>query len=111
MTPRERKLGEAVRKYHRCAFARFQYVQFDTVGCHRSLSDVAHRSTMARVDSELRTAYLRRLGLDAEPPTVDALQRLHRRQVERVPYETMWIALGEGWTIDLDDTVRRVALQ
>ena len=25
------------------------------------------------------------------PPSFDALQRLHRRQVERVPYETMWI--------------------
>jgi N-hydroxyarylamine O-acetyltransferase len=33
------------------------------------------------MDTELRMAYLRRLGLDAEPPSVEALQRLHRRQV------------------------------
>ena len=46
-----------------------------------------------------QTAYLRRLGLEAEPPSVDALQRLHRAQVERVPYETMWIHAGEPWGI------------
>jgi N-hydroxyarylamine O-acetyltransferase len=59
---------------------------------------------------ELRDAYLERLGLEAEPPSVDALQRLHRRQVERVPYETMWIHAGERWTIDLDSAVERIAL-
>lgn len=26
-----------------------------------------------------------------------------------MPYETMWIHIGEGWTIDLDDAVTRVA--
>jgi arylamine N-acetyltransferase len=66
---------------------------------------------MARMDPDLRDAYLRRLGLDAEPPSIDALQRLHRRQVERVPYETMWIHLGEPWTVDLDEAVSRVARQ
>jgi len=40
-----------------------------------------------------------RLGLDAEPPSVDALQRLHRRQVERITYETMWLHAGEAWGI------------
>jgi arylamine N-acetyltransferase len=65
---------------------------------------------MARMNPDVRSAYLGRLGLDAEPPSVEALQRLHRRQVERVPYETMWIHMGEGWTIDLDDAVARVAL-
>jgi N-hydroxyarylamine O-acetyltransferase len=63
------------------------------------------------MDAELQAAYLRRLGLDAVPPSVEALQRLHRRHVERVPYETMWIHLGEAWGIDLDDAVARIAGQ
>jgi N-hydroxyarylamine O-acetyltransferase len=54
-------------------------------------------------------AYLRRLGLDAEPPSVEGLHRLHRAHVERVPYETMWIHLGEGWAIDPATAVRRIA--
>jgi hypothetical protein len=45
-------------------------------------------------------AYLDRLGLDREPPSVEALARLHRAHVERVPYETLWIPLGEDWTVD-----------
>jgi arylamine N-acetyltransferase len=62
------------------------------------------------MDAALQAAYLRRLELEAEPPSVDALQRLHRAQVERVPYETLWIHAGEGWDIDLEGSVRRVAL-
>jgi N-hydroxyarylamine O-acetyltransferase len=62
------------------------------------------------MNTELQVAYLRRLGLDAEPPSVEALQRLHRRQVERVPYETMWIHAGEPWGIDPLDSVARIAL-
>ena len=65
---------------------------------------------MSRVDPELQTAYLARLGLASEPPSAESLQRLHRRQVERVPYETMWIHMGDAWTIDLDAAVARVAL-
>ena len=75
-----------------------------------------HVSDTARVPSptplmtdEMRAAYLDRLGLDAEPPSVHALQRLHRRHTERIPYETMWIHLGEGWGIDPADSVRRIA--
>jgi N-hydroxyarylamine O-acetyltransferase len=64
-----------------------------------------------RMGAELRTAYLLRLGLEAEPPSVEALQRLHRRQVERIPYETMWLHAGEAWGIDPADSVRRVAQQ
>ena len=52
---------------------------------------------------ELAASYLARLGLEAEPPSLDALQRLHRAQVERVPYETMWIHAGESWGIDPRD--------
>lgn len=54
-------------------------------------------------------AYLRRLGLEVEPPSVDALFRVHRAQVERVPYETTWIQLGERWDIDTDAAVERIA--
>ena len=61
------------------------------------------------MDAELQAAYLGRLGLEPEPPSVDALQQLHRRQVERVPYETMWIHMGEAWTIDIDAAITRIA--
>ncbi|MEY2571617.1 MAG: N-hydroxyarylamine O-acetyltransferase [Acidimicrobiaceae bacterium] len=63
------------------------------------------------MDEEQQAAYLRRLGLEVEPPSLDALQRLHRAHVERVPYETMWIAAGERWGIDVAGSVTRVALQ
>ncbi|MFD0972032.1 arylamine N-acetyltransferase family protein [Plantactinospora endophytica] len=54
---------------------------------------------------EVVTAYLRRLGLDpmaerAERPSVAQLHRLHAAHVERVPYETVWIALGERRELD-----------
>jgi N-hydroxyarylamine O-acetyltransferase len=54
-------------------------------------------------------AYLARLGLEREPPSVDALFRIHRAQVERVPYETLWIHLGEPWTIDPAASLERIA--
>lgn len=57
----------------------------------------------------VRDAYLARLGLEAEPPSAAALARLHRAHVERVPYETSWIHLGERWTIDVDAAVARIA--
>ena len=57
----------------------------------------------------VRDAYLHRLGLDAEPPSVDALFRLHRAHVERVPYETLWIQLGEPWDIGPAASVVRIA--
>jgi arylamine N-acetyltransferase len=62
------------------------------------------------VADELLDAYLDRLGLEAEPPSPEALRRLHRRQVERVPYETMWIHAGERWGIDPADAMTRIAL-
>lgn len=55
------------------------------------------------------TAYLSRLGLTAEPPSAAALARLHRAHVERVPYETFWIHLGEEWGIDPARSADRVA--
>jgi N-hydroxyarylamine O-acetyltransferase len=57
------------------------------------------------------TAYLERLGLDREAPSVDALARLHRAHVERIPYETLWIPLGEAWTVDPTDSQRRIATE
>jgi arylamine N-acetyltransferase len=61
------------------------------------------------LEPDLRDAYLQRLGLEAEPPSADALQRLHRRQVERIPYETMWIHAGETWDIDPVRSAERIA--
>jgi N-hydroxyarylamine O-acetyltransferase len=61
------------------------------------------------VPSDDVRAYLRRLGLPAEPPSVAALRRLHRAHVERVPYETMWIHLGQAWGIEPHESLRRVA--
>jgi N-hydroxyarylamine O-acetyltransferase len=54
-------------------------------------------------------AYLRRLGVEAEPPSVDALFRIHAAHVDRVPYETTWIPLGERWSVDTDAAVERIA--
>ncbi len=67
--------------------------------------------TREPIDHDLQSAYLRRLGVAAEPPSFAALQELHRRQVERIPYETMWIHVGEAWDIDPHESVARVALQ
>jgi arylamine N-acetyltransferase len=61
------------------------------------------------MDPDLRAAYLNRLGLEAEPPSADALFELHRAQIERVAYETLWIHLGEQWGIDVEGSVDRVA--
>ena len=54
-------------------------------------------------------AYLDRLGLDREPPSAAALDRIHRRHVERVTYETTWIHLDEPWTIEPAAAVHRIA--
>jgi arylamine N-acetyltransferase len=54
-------------------------------------------------------AYLRRLGVDREPPSAEALGRLHRAHVERVPFETAWIHMGERRDVDPIASVRRIA--
>jgi N-hydroxyarylamine O-acetyltransferase len=55
--------------------------------------------------------YLARLGAGAgaEPPSAEALARLHRAHAERVPYETLWIHLGQRWDVDPAASVRRIA--
>jgi N-hydroxyarylamine O-acetyltransferase len=64
---------------------------------------------VSRITDTLTERYLQRLGLDPEPPSADALRRLHRAQVERVPYETLWIHLGDLWSADPVDAFERVA--
>lgn len=59
-------------------------------------------------------AYLERLGLDRTAldeggPSVEHLFAIHRSHVERVPYETTWIHLGEHWGIDAADALERIA--
>ena len=61
------------------------------------------------MSAAVRDAYLARLGLDAESPSVDALFALHRAHVERVAYETLWIHLGEGWSVDTSESTVRIA--
>jgi len=56
-----------------------------------------------------QAAYLARLGLEAEPPSAEALIRLQRAQVEQVPYETLWIHTGQRWGVDLSESVARIA--
>lgn len=57
----------------------------------------------------VRDRYLQRLGLGVEPPSPDALSRLHRAHVERVSWETLWIQMGELWGIDPHESARRIA--
>jgi N-hydroxyarylamine O-acetyltransferase len=64
----------------------------------------------ARWDPGVREAYLARLGVEAEPPSVAGLRLLTQRHVERVPYETLWIHAGEAWTIDPNESATRIAL-
>ena len=53
--------------------------------------------------------YLARLGLQPEPPSTEALFRIHRAHVERIPYETLWIQLGELYGIRPADSFARLA--
>jgi N-hydroxyarylamine O-acetyltransferase len=63
--------------------------------------------TRPRLDEPLRDAYLRRLGFTTPPPaTVETLFALHRAQVEHIPYESVWVWLGERRTIRPLDSVR-----
>lgn len=54
-------------------------------------------------------AALRRIGVDPEAPSVDGLKALHRGWVEHVPYESVWIHMGERWSIEPFDSLDRVA--
>jgi arylamine N-acetyltransferase len=54
-------------------------------------------------------AYLARLGTEPEPPSLDALFRLHRAHTANVAWETLWIHLGDRWTTDPSESVARIA--
>ena len=54
-------------------------------------------------------AYLCRLGVSHEPPSPAALARLHRAHVERVPYETFWLHLGDDIGTDPVASAQRIA--
>jgi arylamine N-acetyltransferase len=54
------------------------------------------------------TGYLNRLGLQAEPPSLGALRRLHAAHVERVPYESLEIQLGRPTSLDPVASAERI---
>ena len=56
-----------------------------------------------------RDTYLTRLGLGVEPPSLDYLFRIHRAHVERVPYETLWIQMGDLLGVDPIESAARIA--
>ncbi|HEX2892894.1 MAG TPA: arylamine N-acetyltransferase [Marmoricola sp.] len=66
--------------------------------------------TIDALDAPLVEAYLRRLGVAAEPPSAEALRSIVRRHAERVPYETLWIPAGERWSTDPTQAAVRIAL-
>jgi N-hydroxyarylamine O-acetyltransferase len=60
-------------------------------------------------DESLRDGYLRRLGLPApRAPSVETLFALHRAQVELVPYEAVWLWLGERRRVAPLDSVHHL---
>ena len=54
------------------------------------------------------SAYLRRLGLRAEPPSASALATLHRAHAERIAYTTFDIHLGRTSTVDPAESAERI---
>lgn len=63
-------------------------------------------TTRPPLDESLRDAYLRRLGFDTVPPaTAATLFAVHRAQVERIPYESIWVWLDERRTIQPLDSI------
>jgi arylamine N-acetyltransferase len=61
------------------------------------------------LDDDVRDRYLRRLGVEAHPPSPDALFELHRAHTERAPWETVWIHTADRWGIDPEASARRIA--
>jgi N-hydroxyarylamine O-acetyltransferase len=70
----------------------------------------AARDPLVRQHHGVIDDYLRRLGVERQPPSVDALYRLHRAQVERVPYETLWIHTGQLYSCSAQESLARIAL-
>jgi N-hydroxyarylamine O-acetyltransferase len=53
-------------------------------------------------------AYLARLGVARREPSLDALFELQRAHVERIPYETLWIARGDARSIDPAESIAAI---
>jgi N-hydroxyarylamine O-acetyltransferase len=70
-----------------------------------------HLAVRPAADDRLVQCYLARLGVDPAPPSVEALVALHCAHVERVPYETFWLHLGQRWGITADESMRHIALE
>jgi N-hydroxyarylamine O-acetyltransferase len=67
---------------------------------------------IARLDRDLVAAYLRRLGVDCEPkPTTEALARLQRAHLRRVPFENLDIHLGVPIELDARGFAEKIALR
>lgn len=64
---------------------------------------------MTSLPDDVRDRYLERLEVEREAPSVEALFRLHRAHVERVPWETLWIQMDEQWGIDPLRSAERIA--
>lgn len=54
-------------------------------------------------------AHLQRLGVAHEPPSRAALGRLHRAHVERVPYESFWLHVGDDVGVEPFASALRIA--
>jgi N-hydroxyarylamine O-acetyltransferase len=62
-------------------------------------------------DDSLIGGYVERLRMGRVSPSVEALHRTHRAQVERVTYETIWINMDQHWTVDREASMRRIVQQ
>ncbi|HET6171507.1 MAG TPA: arylamine N-acetyltransferase [Gaiellales bacterium] len=61
---------------------------------------------------DLTATYLERLGFEAAPaPTAEALARLHRAHLQRVPFENLDIHLGVPIELDADAFADKVAVK
>jgi N-hydroxyarylamine O-acetyltransferase len=59
----------------------------------------------------LLSSYLDRLHLEHEPPSVPALHRLVAAQTRHVPYETVWLYLGDRRGISPRESLRHVVTE
>lgn len=69
----------------------------------------ARRPARPNLNTVSISAYLQRLGIDeALPPTIESLRLLHRRHLERVPYENLGIMAGSTPSVDPADCLQRI---
>lgn len=87
-----------------------RHLRAEPAGQPATDDDVVMFMSMPGLDRDVQRAYLARLGVAAGPPSAEALRLLVQRHAERVPYETLWIQAGEGWTIDPYQAAMRIAL-